>query len=84
MQIIIATILLIFIGLYLFDKICLWVEDHGFLYYRRKKSNGSSVGHALLELQRFLNPSARHTIEMKQSTVKFKISNSDSARDILK
>lgn len=61
---------LIILGLYLTHKICLWAEDHGYLYYKRKKASNSSVGSAMLELQGILNPGANNFIEMKQNAVK--------------
>lgn len=76
------VILLIFFGLYLVNKICLWAEDRGYLYYRRKKPEGGAMGSALLELQGMLNPSARHIIEMKQSAVKHIRRESDAPGDL--
>ena len=60
-------IIAIFIGLYLIDKIGLWLEQKGWLYYRRTKRKGAAIGTAMMELQTFLNPSARYTIEEKQN-----------------
>lgn len=73
----IMIIVLSLAGIYLFDKFCLWAERKGYLFYRQKKSEGSAIGSALLELQGFLNPAARHTIEMRQNVVKHKRSEAD-------
>lgn len=58
--------MLIIISLYFADRICLWLERRGWLYYRRKKPESSILGNAFLDLQTILNPSAQYIIEMKQ------------------
>ena len=41
-------------GLLLIDRLFLWFEARGWMYWRRTKSTGSGAGQALLELQRVL------------------------------
>jgi len=41
-------------GLFLLDRLFLWFEARGWMYWRRTKSTGSGAGQALLELQRVL------------------------------
>ncbi|MDQ2702033.1 MAG: hypothetical protein M3Y70_04295 [Pseudomonadota bacterium] len=41
-------------GLFLLDRLFLWFEARGWMYWRRTKSTGSGAGLALLELQRVL------------------------------
>ncbi len=60
---------LAFSGLFLLDRLCLWLERKGWLYYRYKKPT-SGAGNALQELNAFLNPSTRHMIEAKQQDSK--------------
>lgn len=79
----IMLIILILAGIYLFDQFCLWAERKGYLFYRHKKSEGNTIGSALLELQGFLDPAARHTIEMHQNVVKHKRSE-DVPEDLMK
>jgi hypothetical protein len=55
--------ILAIIGLYCLDRISLWAEGCGWIYYRRRRANSSTVGNALLELQTILEPSKRHVIE---------------------
>ncbi len=71
--------LVICIGLYIFDRCCLWLEKKGHLYYRKRKPDRSGlIGNALLELQNIFNPSTQNVIEMKQnSEVKQSKSNMD-------
>ena len=47
------------------DRMCLWLESRGWLYYRRVKPSSSSLGTALLELQSILEPSRQHVIEAR-------------------
>lgn len=60
----------IFLALYFFDKIFLWLEKHRWLYYRNKKSDVGVLGSTLEQMNSFVNPAVRHTIEMKQNQVK--------------
>ena len=71
-MIVIKAVIAILVGLYLLDRLCLWLEAKGWLYYRHHQSQGGFLGSTLLELNSFLHPSVRHTIEMKQNQVQFK------------
>jgi hypothetical protein len=53
---------LVLVGL---DRVGLWMERRGWLYYRRVKPSSSSLGNALLELQSILEPSKQHVIEAR-------------------
>lgn len=74
-----GIILLSCLGLYILDRCCLWLEEKGYLYYRKRKSDRSGlIGNTLLELQNIFNPSTQNVIEMKQnSEVKQNKNNSD-------
>ncbi len=54
------------IGLYLLDKLALWAEGRGWIYYRKRRSSGGAIGNAFLELQAFLEPSKRHVVEERK------------------
>lgn len=63
----ILIILAIIVGLVLFDRVCLWLESKGWLYWRKNKPDcRGGIGNALQELNSMLAPSTRHTIEAKQ------------------
>ena len=64
-----VTGLSICVGAYLFDKLCLWLENKGLLYYRHQKTQGGFVG-ALLDVHALLNPGVHQIIEMKQKEAK--------------
>jgi hypothetical protein len=55
--------------LFLVDRLGLWMERKGWLYYRYEKPKGG-MGNALQEFNAFLNPSARHTLELKNKDKK--------------
>lgn len=64
-----SFIIAICAALYIFDKILLWLEEKGLLYYRKRKSDRFGlIGNTLLELQNIFNPSTQNVIEMKQNS----------------
>jgi len=58
------------IVLFLLDRILLKMESRGWIYYRRKKPNRSSLGNAFLEIQSFLEPSKKTLVEIKKEDKK--------------
>ncbi|CZL18345.1 TPA: GNAT family N-acetyltransferase [Legionella pneumophila] len=54
------------IFLWLFDKVCLWLERKGWLYYKNHKPQSGLLGTALQELNAQLVPSQRHVVVAKQ------------------
>lgn len=62
---------------YIFDRVCLWLERKGYLYYRKVRPKGGVVGSALQELNALLLPSNRHVIEMKQNQAMVKKSEAE-------
>ncbi len=75
---ILFTVIMFFVTLYILDKIGLWLERKGLIFYRNKKPEGGAIGSALLELQNMVNPSARHTIEVKQNVIESEHSEDDN------
>lgn len=71
-------------GLYALHRLCLWLEDAGYLYYVRKKPRGSSGGlGSLVELQKALEPTTRYVVETKEERVQ-SISDAGGERDALR
>lgn len=58
--------ILILAILYAIDRVGLWAEEKGWVYWRKKKPGASGFGNALGEFQAFLRPSAKHVIEVQQ------------------
>ena len=46
------------------DRLGLWLEDRGWLYYRRKKPTSSPMT-ALVAIQQAIDPGIRHVVEVK-------------------
>ena len=65
------------VGILLFDRIGLWMEAKGWIYWRKKKSSGGGLGNAFQEMNAFLKPGTRHIIEIKKSDSK----QSDNKKD---
>jgi hypothetical protein len=62
-----GAILAIGAALYLFDRLLLWMERKGWVYWRKtKRPTGPGVGNALLEIQTLVEPAARHVLELRQ------------------
>ena len=80
----VLLIITIALALYLFDKICLWLEYKGWLYYRNEKPKPGALGSALQELNAHLSPSTRHVVETKQNKARFKKSEADAPSDPFK
>jgi hypothetical protein len=52
-------------ALYGLDRLGLWLEDRGWLYYRRKKPGSSPVS-MFVALQQFIEPGVKHVREVGQ------------------
>jgi len=50
---------------FVLDKIGIWMESKGWLYYKKKSTSGS-FGNALLNIDAILNPKAIYVIEAKK------------------
>lgn len=77
MQLLIITIE-IALALYLLNKLGLWLERKGWIYYRHKKPTSGILGNTLQELNALLLPSDRHVIELKQNEAIYKKSEADA------
>jgi hypothetical protein len=54
------------VGLFCLDRLCLYLERHGWLYYRRTKPKGGAVSSMFLEMQSLIEPSTKHVIEYRK------------------
>ena len=60
-----------FVGLYLLDRMALWAERRGWVFYRKTKATGNSLRFTALELQNiFESGKATHVIEAKHDQKK--------------
>lgn len=52
-------------ALFLLDRLGLWMERRGWIFYRKRKPSGLAPA-AFLELQKMVEPTARHVLEIKR------------------
>ncbi len=50
---------------YLLDLLLLWMEDRGWIFYRRSRPDPKNVGPAFLEIEALLQPDRKHVLEQK-------------------
>ena len=55
--------IIVLAGLYLVDRLALWAEGQGWIYYRKRHASSSTVGNAFLEVMKIFDPGKRHVIE---------------------
>ncbi|MEQ1817014.1 MAG: hypothetical protein ABL871_00275 [Terricaulis sp.] len=55
------------LALFLIDRVALWAEERGWIYWRRKKAQTGALGSALMEMNVFINPSAQHVVAAKDA-----------------
>ena len=60
----VAAVLGVAAALYGPDRLGLWLEDRGWLYYRRKKPESSPAG-CLVALHQLVEPGAKHAVQLK-------------------
>jgi hypothetical protein len=48
------------------DRLALWMEGRGWIYYRRRKPSSSALGNAFLQVQSLLRPETRHILEERR------------------
>jgi hypothetical protein len=55
------------VGLFAVDRLALWAEAKGWIYWRKKKASTGALGSALMEMNVIANPSAEHVIVAKDA-----------------
>lgn len=60
------------------DRLGLWAEARGWVYWRRTKPSSSAAGGAFLALDAFADPGARHVVEMREAEPTIEIVGEDS------
>jgi len=54
------------VALFALDRLALWMESRGWLYYRRRKPSSSTLGNAFLQVQSLLEPDKKALLEVRQ------------------
>lgn len=50
----------------LLDRLFLYMEGRGWIYYRKKKPSSSALSNACLEVQQLLEPSKKYVVQIKK------------------
>lgn len=56
-------------ALFVLDRLGLWMEARGWIYYRKKKPSATDLGNAFLELQSMLEPGKRNVVVVRTEEV---------------
>ena len=62
---ILVVVLVIACGVFLLDRLCLWMEARGWIYWRKVKPQGG-MSPVLTAMQEFVQPEIRHVIEERE------------------
>lgn len=54
------------VALFLLDRLALWAERRGWIYYRHHHASPGTLGNAFLELQSMIEPGKVHVIEAQR------------------
>jgi len=61
-----AGLILIAGLIFMLDRLLLYMERRGWIYYRKKKPSSSALSSACLEIQQMLEPSKKHVVQIKK------------------
>jgi hypothetical protein len=65
------------VTLFLLDRLGVWMEKQGWIYWRRGKGMSSRLGNACLELHSMLEPSKRHVVEVRKKEKRDQVESGD-------
>lgn len=57
-------------AVFLLDRLLLFFEKKGYIYYRKTKGTGSTLGASALEMQSILQPEKKYIVEEKKKVKK--------------
>ncbi|HNS06050.1 MAG TPA: hypothetical protein PLB50_04570 [Candidatus Saccharicenans sp.] len=63
-------LLLVAVAVFALDRLLLYMEKRGWIYYRKKKPSSSALSNACLEIQQLLEPSKKYVVEIKKDEKK--------------
>ena len=55
------------LALFLIDRVALWAEDRGWIYWRKKRAQTGAMSSALMDLDIITNPAAQHVVVAKDA-----------------
>ena len=80
-----AIVAVVLIGLILLDRVAVWMERRGWIYWRKEKpannSGGGGMTGLLTEFQQLVEPQVRHVIEDREERRLVRLSHSADGGD---
>jgi hypothetical protein len=61
-----VVLILVILAFFLLDRLFLWMEGKGWIYWRKRKASAGVMGTALAELHSLVEPSKRNIVEAKR------------------
>jgi hypothetical protein len=49
-----------------FHRLCIYLEDRGYLYYRKRPTGGGGIGNVLQDIDRLARPSIEYVIRVQE------------------
>lgn len=53
-------------ALYVVHRLALWMEERGWIYYRRRRGTSGALGDAFLEVQSLVDPGQKAVLEARR------------------
>lgn len=53
------------IAIYAAHRLLSWMDDRGWIYYRRRRGTSAALGNAMLQVQTFYQPSVEQVLEAR-------------------
>jgi len=53
------------LGIYGAHRLLSWMDDRGWIYYRRRRGTSAALGNAMLQVQTFYQPSVEEVLEAR-------------------
>ena len=54
-------------ALFALHRLALWMEDRGWIYYRRRRGSSGALGDAFLEVQSLVDPAQKAVLEARRA-----------------
>jgi hypothetical protein len=58
--------LLVILALFVLDRLALWMEGRGWIYWRKVKPKGGGMSRTLTAMQEFVQPEIQHVMEDRE------------------
>ena len=72
-----GVVLVVVAAVWGLHRLCVLLEDRGYLYYRKSRGGGGTGASVFLEMDRIARPSVEHVIEVRNSQTKVELEKQD-------